>query len=82
MIRSGYRNTPLSPCITTRTEVFTLERTQLRTETALFDVRVSEVASPAEKDTILFDGTTYVVQKTPIRRDTRRLIWTLDTRKQ
>ena len=49
---------------------------------AQFDVRVSEVATPVAGDTLLFDGTTYVVQGEPVRKDSRRLIWTLNTRPQ
>ena len=56
--------------------------TRVHSQSALFDVRVSEIAAPAEDDTLLFDGTTYVVQGEPLRKDSRRLVWTLNTRPQ
>ena len=54
--------------------------TKARTTTTLLDVRVSELATPAKGDAVTFAGTGYVVQAPPLRRDPRRLIWTLDTR--
>lgn len=47
--------------------------------TARFDLRISEVATPVEGDTITLDGETFVIQGEPLR-DTERLVWTLDTR--
>jgi hypothetical protein len=47
--------------------------------TAVFEVRVSEVPTPAEGDTITLGGETFVVQGEPAR-DAERLVWTLDTR--
>ena len=41
------------------------------------DVRVSEVATPAESDTIEADGIVYVIQGEPIR-DAERLVWTIE----
>ena len=61
-------------------EIVGLGEIDIQTPTAVFDVRVSEVGSPAAKDTILFDSTTYTVQGTPQRLDPRRRIWTLNTR--
>lgn len=46
---------------------------------ALFDLRVGEVASPRPGDRIELDGDAFLVQGEP-RRDTARLVWTLDTR--
>ena len=60
-------------------EILGFGESLVRTGTALFDVRASEVSSPAEQDALTFDGTAYVVQSVE-RRDPRRLIWTLDTR--
>ena len=54
--------------------------TPVHSESALFDVRVSEIANPEEDDTLLFDGTTYVVQGEPVWKDSRRKIWKLNTR--
>lgn len=48
-------------------------------ETGVFDVRASEVAAPAEGDTITFAGRTYVVTGDPVTDDAR-LVWTLKTR--
>ena len=49
-------------------------------ETAMFDLRVSEVATPRPGDRLAVDGTDNVVQSEPERRDPYRLIWTLDVR--
>ncbi|MBM3950765.1 MAG: hypothetical protein FJ311_04855 [Rhodospirillales bacterium] len=55
----------------------------VHTATAVFEVRVSEVPTPSEGDTITLIGTlgggTFVVQGEPVR-DAERLVWTLDTR--
>ncbi|CAA6605803.1 conserved hypothetical protein [Rhodospirillaceae bacterium LM-1] len=51
----------------------------VQTSTALFEVRVAEVANPAEGDSITLDGETFIVQGEP-ERDADRLIWLLDTR--
>ncbi len=53
-----------------------LGETRIVTETLLIDVRVSEVAAPADGDTIELDGTVYVIQREPIR-DAERLVWTI-----
>jgi hypothetical protein len=46
----------------------------------LFEVRASEVAEPRPGDRLTVDGTDYVIQGEPERRDPDRLIWTLDVR--
>ena len=53
--------------------------TRIVTESIVIDIRVSEVTTPAEGDTIAVDGTVYVVQGGPIR-DAERLIWTIEAR--
>jgi hypothetical protein len=54
--------------------------TRLHSESAIFDVRVSEIADPRPGDTLELDGNSYVVQGEPVRSDPDRLVWTLDTR--
>jgi len=54
--------------------------TTIQTQTAVFDVRASEVTHPRSGDMLTFDGTDYRVQGEPRRDDPRRLVWTLDTR--
>jgi hypothetical protein len=54
--------------------------TRIHAETATFEVRVSEVASPRAGDQLTLGGETFVVQGEPERRDPDRLVWTLDTR--
>ena len=53
--------------------------TRILTETTMFDIRASEIAAPAEGDTIVVDGSTYVIQGEPMR-DAERLIWTIEAR--
>jgi hypothetical protein len=53
--------------------------TRILTKTMMFDIRASEIAAPAEGDTIVMDGSTYVIQGEPIR-DAERLIWTIEAR--
>ena len=48
-------------------------------ETTVFDLRVAEVATPAEGDTLEVSGVTYVVQGEPLR-DAERLVWTIEAR--
>jgi hypothetical protein len=53
--------------------------TRIVAATVVIDVRVSEVAAPAEADTIDADGTVYVIQGEPTR-DAERLVWTIEAR--
>jgi hypothetical protein len=61
-------------------EVIGFGDTRVHTETALFEVRASEVAQPRPGDLLTINGADYVVQGEPERRDPHRLVWTLDTR--
>ena len=54
--------------------------TRIHAETATFEVRASEVASPRPGDQLTVGGETFVVQGEPERRDPDRLVWTLDIR--
>ena len=53
--------------------------TRIVAETVIIDVRISDVAAPADGDTIEADGMVYVVQGEPIR-DVERLVWTIEAR--
>lgn len=53
--------------------------TRLSTTTAVFDVRLSEVASPKAGDLLVVEAETYLIQGQP-RRDGGRLIWTIEAR--
>ena len=53
--------------------------TRIVAETLTIDVRVGEVAAPAEGDTIEVNGTVYVIQGDPVR-DAERLVWTIEAR--
>jgi hypothetical protein len=53
---------------------------RIRTETATFEVRSSEVANPRPNDQLTVDGQTFVIQGEPEQRDPDRLVWTLDVR--
>jgi hypothetical protein len=55
-------------------------KTRIHAETATFEVRASEVASPRPGDHLTIGGDTFVVQGEPERRDPDRLVRTLDTR--
>ena len=52
--------------------------TRIHAETATFEVRASEVASPRSGDQLVLDAETFVVQGEPERRDPDRLVWSLD----
>ena len=54
--------------------------TRIHAETATFELRASEVASPRPDDQLIVDGQTFVVQGEPERRDPDRLVWTVDAR--
>jgi hypothetical protein len=56
--------------------------TKIQSETTLFDVRVSEIASFKKlRDKIIYAGDTFIVQNAE-RKDPDRLIWTVDCYKQ
>jgi hypothetical protein len=55
--------------------------TRVHAETATFELRSSEVASPRPGDQLTLDGETFVVQGEPERRDPDRLVWSFDTRR-
>jgi hypothetical protein len=52
---------------------------RLHAETAVFEVRVSEVPNPRPGDRLDVGGEIFVIQGEPVR-DSERLVWTLDTR--
>ena len=52
---------------------------RLWSESTIFDLRVSEVAAPAQGDLITIGAASFVIQGEP-KLDRGRLIWTLDTR--
>jgi hypothetical protein len=54
--------------------------TRIHAETATFELRASEVASPHPGDLLIVDSQTFVVQGEPEHRDPDRLGWTIDTR--
>ena len=56
-------------------------QTRIVAETVIIDVRISDVAAPADGDTIEADGMVYVVQGEPLR-DVERLVWTIEARPQ
>ena len=55
--------------------------TRIHTETATFEVRASDVATPRPGDQVTVGGETFVVQGEPERRDPDRLVWSLDMRR-
>ena len=54
--------------------------TRIHAETATFELRASEVASPRPGDQLTVDGEIFVIQGEPDRRDPDRLVWSLDAR--
>lgn len=54
--------------------------TRIHTETATFEWRASEIASPHPGDQLAPDGETFLVQAEPEQRDPDRLVWSLDMR--
>jgi hypothetical protein len=54
--------------------------TRIHAETATFELRASEVATPRPDDQLIVDGQTFVLQGEPERRDPERLVWSLDVR--
>ena len=59
-------------------EIVGLGETRIHAGTALFDVRVSEIAEPRPGDRLSVGGEDYLVQGEPVRRYAERLIWTLE----
>jgi hypothetical protein len=55
--------------------------TRIHAETAILEVRASEVVNPHPNDQLIVDGQTFVIQGEPERRDPDRLVWSLDGRK-
>jgi len=55
--------------------------TRIHAETATFEVRGSEIASPRSGDHLAVGGETFIVQGEPERRDPERLAWSLDVRR-
>ena len=54
--------------------------TRIHAETAMFEVRASEIASPRPGDQLTVGSDAFVIQGEPERRDPDRLVWTIDTR--
>jgi len=53
---------------------------RIQAEMATFEHRGSEVASPCPGNQLTVGGETFMVQGEPERRDTVRLVWTVDVR--
>ena len=62
-------------------EVLDFGDSRVVTATTVAEVRTSELPDPQAGDTLEISGETYTIQGTP-RRDTERLIWSLDLRPQ
>ena len=58
-------------------EIVGLGDTRIHSETAVFDLRVSEVPAPRPGDTLIVDGVTYAIQGEPVR-ERERLVWTIE----
>ena len=54
--------------------------TRIHAETAILELRASEVVNPQPDDQLVVDGQTFVIQGEPQRRDPDRLVWSLDVR--
>jgi hypothetical protein len=54
--------------------------TRIHAETATFEVKTSEVATPRPGDRLTVDSEGFVVQGEPERQDPDRLVWTVDVR--
>ena len=54
--------------------------TRIHAETATFEVRANEVATPRPDDQLTVGGETFIIQGEPERRDPDRLVWSLDVR--
>jgi hypothetical protein len=54
--------------------------TRIHGETAIFELRASEVANPRPDDQLTVGAESFVVQGEPERRDPDRLVWSLDVR--
>ena len=54
--------------------------TRIHAETATFEVRASELASPHPGEQLTVGSETFVVQGEPEWRDPDRLVWSLDVR--
>jgi hypothetical protein len=63
-----------------RPDAISFGETRIHAESATFEVRASDVASPRPHDQLTVSGATFVVQGEPERRDPDRLVWTLDVR--
>jgi hypothetical protein len=55
--------------------------TRIHAETATFELRASEMASPRPNDELTVSWATFVLQGEPERRDPDRLVWTVDVRR-
>jgi hypothetical protein len=54
--------------------------TRIQAETARFEARAGEIASPRPGDQLTVGGEAFTVQGEPERRDPERLVWSFDTR--
>jgi hypothetical protein len=54
--------------------------TRIHAESATFEVRASELASPRAGDQLIIGAESFVIQGEPERRDPDRLVWMLDAR--
>lgn len=61
-------------------ETIAFDMTRISVSTRVFEMRRAEPVTPAEGDSLIIGGDTYIIQGEPLSLDTDRLVWTLDTR--
>lgn len=71
-----------SVCVVSKSkdETIAFDMTRISVSTRVFEMRRSEPVTPAEGDSLMVGGDTYIIQGEPLSLDIDRLVWTLDTR--
>ena len=70
---------PVRVIVRRHDQVGELGETRIVAGTVMIDVRVSEVGTPADGDSIEAESTVYIIQGEPIR-DAERLVWIIEAR--
>ncbi|MCB9980267.1 MAG: hypothetical protein H6863_03905 [Rhodospirillales bacterium] len=55
--------------------------TQIAVDSLFFEIKVADLADPAEEGIIQIDGTDYIIQAEPRIEDIDAIVWIIDTRK-
>lgn len=69
---------PVRVIIDQQDDVAVFNGNRIRSDKNIFNIRATEIPSPARQDVIVLDGVSYIIKDTPVPLDPERLEWQLE----